>query len=45
MKSLEEKKQRICQNQALAEYFKNKANNLGVGDTQGLLNKLKELYD
>ena len=45
VRSVEEKRQRITANQALAEYYRAKVSNNGSGDTQGLLEKLKEIFE
>ena len=45
VRSVEEKRQRITANQALAEYYRAKVSNNGSGDAQGLLEKLKEIFE
>ena len=45
VRNLEEKRQRIAANQALAEYYRAKVTNNGSGDAQGLLEKLKDIFE
>lgn len=44
-KNIEEKRQRIAANKALAEYYRAKVTNNGSGDAQGLLEKLKDIFE
>ena len=45
VRNIEEKRQRISANQALAEYYRAKVTNNGSGDAQGLLEKLKDIFE
>ena len=45
VRNVEEKRQRIAANQALAEYYRAKVTNNGSGDAQGLLEKLKDIFE